>query len=206
MIVFGFSAYIQYSTLRFINPTLASSILVMAIPLSIGGLFLIVLPPAFMKLIKRETGLEHDETFPDEVTGLPDVSASPSVVSPQSSNEFRAVYTRTGDPSSLPEWIKTTHQGVGGLPSSNEHTKRLPRLSLEELIRRLKGLEIRVGKLRKRVLHVKAPYRVDHPDSFTIENEIRACLLEALEDQHAKGEISDEFYHRKRSQLKPAKD
>ena len=111
-----------------------------------------------------------------------------------------------GDPSPVPEWIQTTPLMVDEQQILNEQIKAPPQLSLEELTRRLKGLEIRVGKLRKRLLRAKPVVSEELVDSIAVENDVRACLLEALELQHTKGEISDDFYRRKYEQLKLAED
>ena len=206
MIAFGISAYVQFATYRVINPSLAGGSLVVALALGFGGISLVILPPALMKLLGRDTGQEDDGSVSDEITGLPE-AATPSVVaSTPLGRDARTVSPRMGDPSPVPEWIQTTPLMVDEQQILNEQIKAPPQLSLEELTRRLKGLEIRVGKLRKRLLRAKPVVSEELVDSIAVENDVRACLLEALELQHTKGEISDDFYRRKYEQLKLAED
>ena len=206
LLVFGIGAFVQYANLHYFYPSLGAGVLGVAFALSLGGIFLIVLPPMFMKILSQETGRESDEDFPDEVGDIPDLSMPHLTRTSLSGADSPSVFARTGDPSPLYGWVKSTHRPVSDLGASNEQIKAPPQLSLEELTRRLKGLEIRVGKLRKRVINSKPLETKELLDSITVEDDVRACLLAALEDQHAKGEISDDFYRRKYAQLKPAED
>jgi hypothetical protein len=206
MLVFGISAIVQYASLQFASPSLAAGVLGVGFALSLGGIFLIVLPPLFLKIRSQETEREDDEYSPDEEGGLSEVSLPPTARSPRSGVDSRAVFTRKGDLGLLQDGVKPTRQPIGDLHSSKGQSKPLPQLSLKELTRRLKGLEIRVGKLRKRVLTTKPQDPEELLDSICVEEEVRACLLEALEDQYARGEISEAFYRRKFAQLKPAED
>ena len=159
-----------------------------------------------MKLLRRKTGQEDDDSVLDEVNGLPEASAPALVTSTPPKRDSRAAFTRMGDPSPIREWIETPHLVGDEQRILSEQSKAPHQFSLEELTRRLKGLEIRVGKLRKRLLRTKPVVSEDLFESIAVENDVRACLLEALELQHSKGEISDDFYQRKYEQLKPAED
>ena len=204
--VFGISAYVQYATLRIIDPVLASGSLGVALALGFSGIFLMVFPPAFVKLLLRKTDPRTDDSFPDGVRDLPPSSLPPPAISPPPESDTISGFSRTGDPSPLPTWVKTPHQTIEELHRLNERSKAHPQLSLKELSRRLKSLEIRVGKLQKRVIRNQPLEPEELLDSLAIEEDVRSCLLEALEESHAKGEVSEKYYQRKYAQLKPVED
>jgi hypothetical protein len=205
IIALGFSAYLRYSTFRYINPFIAILNLNWAIGLGLGGILLLFLSPVLYRFYRHKTGPETDEFSPDGMGELPELSTSPATFH-ELENDSMTVLTRTGESTPLPSWLKKIDDALEDEKSSNEEPAGLPQLSLEELAQRLKGLEIRVGKLRKRVLTTKTLEQKDFLDLEGIEAGARACLLEALEAQHGKGVISNEFYKRKSAQLKPDGD